>query len=187
MRLCFAILTRHGNTARDIMNVRNAILTLLTATAMLGGCADAIGRYPSLALREFETRRLAAPVEPPPAPAAPSPNSADSAPIAAIRAAAETAFTSFTAQQASAASVISRARGQSVESDAGSRALAVLADLSTLRSVTFVQLGDLDLLAADRAVLYESTDEIDAARSDVAAMIHQQDRVLANFRAEIGQ
>lgn len=117
----------------------------------------------------------------------PMPGPIDSAQIAAIRQAAGATFAAFARGQASAAASVGRARGQSADSNLRGQALVALADLSSRRSATFVHLGELDMLAGASAVAYKPTEEIDAARDDVAAMIAQQDKVLAALWAEMGQ
>lgn len=183
MTVCFAKRRWRGNGAQDMMSRQVASFTGLMMVVWLAGCASTPGRYPSLAMRDFETRPpgVSEPVDP-----APIPQAASSAQIAAIRAAAESAFANFTRQQPGAAAIVSRARGQSLENDTRGRAIVALADLSTQRSATYVHLGDLDQLAAQGTVDYKRTDAIDAARSEVAAMIAQQDKVLADLWAEMG-
>jgi hypothetical protein len=186
LRVCFAMRREHGNEARDIMRRQVASLTGLLMAVCLTGCASTAGRYPSLALRDFETRPQEASAAGAIAPQ-PLPPPVDPARIAAIRSAAQTAFGGFTRQQDDTAAMVSRARGQSIETDARSRALAALAELSSLRSATFVQLGDLDLLAANTAIEFGVTEDIDAARREVLAMVDQQDKVLGTLWLEMGQ
>lgn len=152
----------------------------------LAGCTSTPGRYPSLALREFETR----PAEPDATAINAAPQlvqPADSAEIAAIKQAAETAFAGFARKQAGTAALVRRARGQSADSNLRSEAVVALADLSTQRSAIFLQLAELDLLAAESAIAYKATQQVDAARTAVAAMIAEQDKVLAALWAEMGQ
>jgi len=161
-------------------------LGLLMATG-LAGCAGAGSRYPSLALRDFETRPFAAAAAPSQTSPLPAPRPVDLTRVAAIRDEARGTLAGFTRQQAGTATLVGRARGQSPDSEARGRALVALADLASRRSATFVHLGDLDLLAADAAIDFGMTKEIEAARAEVLGMVEQQDRALAALWTEMGQ
>lgn len=161
--------------------VRKKIFSGALSVVCLAGCVGDNSRYPSLALRDFETR---------PAPAAsgvagagdaqtPIPMAASAAQIGAIMTAAETAIAGFSRLQPIAANMVRQARGQSMESDARARAMVALADLNSQRSATYVHLGDLDQLAATGTAQYQRTDAIDAARSELAEEIARQDMVLS--------
>jgi hypothetical protein len=182
----FAMRRERGNATRYIMRVWIVSLAALMA-AGLAGCVGAESRYPSLALRDFETSPLAAAATASGAVPLPEPRPVDTARIAALRAAAETSSAEFSRREPSAATLVARARGQSAESDARARALVALADLSSRRSATFLHLGDLDLLAADTAIDFGWTQNIEAARSDVLTMVEQQDRALSALWTEMGQ
>jgi hypothetical protein len=108
-----------------------------------------------------------------------------SARIAAIRADAANAFGAFTRQQTTAAASVAQARGATSESDVRARALVALADLSSTRSTTHLHLAELDMLAVGSAITFASTDEINAARSEVVAMVKEQDKVLTDLWAEL--
>ncbi|MGY6552592.1 MAG: hypothetical protein ACXIT4_11995 [Erythrobacter sp.] len=161
----------------------------ITALLALTGCVDASSRYPSLALRDFETRPFgpAATSSEPAADAAVTapPAVIDRAGIMAILAAAQDSSARFAAQQPAAQRMVANARGRSVESDAQARAIVALADLSSLRSRTLVQLGELDMLIAASANMFAPTADIEAARSDVLAMIEQQNAVMTALWAEM--
>ncbi len=184
---CFAKLDWRDNRARDIMSVQKRFLWGLVGAASLAGCVGNSDRYPSLALREFETRTDPAPLQQPEETQPPIAEAASAAQIAAIKTAAETAFGQFTRLQPNVATMVRQARGQSVESNARARALVALADLNGQRSATYVHLGDLDQLAAAGTTQYQRTEKIDAARREVTAMIAQQDQVLTALWAEMGQ
>jgi hypothetical protein len=174
-----------GNDIRDYMRVHLASLAGLMMAVGLAGCAGGSGRYPSLALRDFETRPFTAAAST--VPPLPEPRPVDSARVAAIRAAAQTSFAEFSRQEPGAATLVGQARGQPLEADARARALVALADLSSRRSATVVPLGELDLLAADTAIEFGTMQEIEAARSDVLTMLEQQDRALSALWTEMGQ
>lgn len=168
------------------MRAMKASSTGLALAALLAGCTSTPDRYPSLAMRDFETR-LPEPADNATSTSAPVTRAADSAQIAAIRGAAEASFAGFVREQASTAALVGRARGQAADSNLRGEAVVALADLSSRRSAIFVQLAELDLLASKSAIEFMATDEIHAARDDVAAMIAKQDTVLAALWAEMGQ
>lgn len=157
----------------------------LAGSLALSGCASGAGPYPSLALRDAE-RRPYVPASVPVTPVAP-PTPADTTRIAALRQQAETAFDAFAQKQPGAANLVARARGQGMESDARARALVALADLTSLRSATFVPLGELDLLAAEAAAAYGETAPITAAQTAVLALVERQDAALGSLWGELGQ
>lgn len=161
---------------------RSSVMGL--AAMSLAACAGSASRYPSLALRDVERQEGAA--------RGPSIAVADAAPIdqariTALEASAQSAFERFMRQQPDAAALVARARGQGAESDARGRALVALADLTALRSATFVPLGELDRIAADTAVDYGDTLPVAAAQAAVLALIAEQDRSLGELWGELGQ
>ncbi|MEM8724961.1 MAG: hypothetical protein AAGE86_05495, partial [Pseudomonadota bacterium] len=85
------------------------------------------------------------------------------------------------AAQSSAGRLVSGARGTSAESDARARALIALADLSSKRSNTAIALGDIDLLAAQGATEFATSNELEAAQTLVVDLLDQQDRALATL------
>ena len=152
-------------------------------------CAGSADRYPSLALRDFERRSVvgAAPASPPAAPAAAGLSADESARIAALVTRAEQCEAAFARQQAGSAALVRRARGQGRDSAARATALVALADLTTLRSATFLPLGELDLLAAEAAANNRDTASIAAAQTAVLAQIARQDAALSALWQELGQ
>lgn len=150
----------------------------------LAACASTPSRYPSLALRDVE--RHAIPVAGPSVAVA-QPAPIDSARIAALQSSAEDAFARFTRQQPAAATLVARARGRGIESNARAQAVVALADLTALRSATFVPLGELDRLAAETAADYGETAGVAAAQAAVLALIAQQDAALRALWGELGQ
>jgi hypothetical protein len=161
----------------------------LTGALAVAACAGGADRYPSLALRDFEKRTsaVAAPISPPAAPAAPSLPAAERARIAALVTRAEQSAAAFAKQQPESIALVRRARGQGGDSAARAAALVALADLTALRSATFVPLGELDLLAAEASANYGDTAPIAAAQTAVLAQIARQDAALSALWQELGQ
>jgi hypothetical protein len=165
------------------MNVRRKIWVLLPLIAGLGACAGSDARYPSLAMRPFET----APPPPTPEPSAePTRPLANPATLADLVARAVAADAAFTREQPAAAQLARAATGQLVESNARARALVAMADLAARRGTTTAVLADLDRLAADSAVTFAPAQDIEAARTQVAALVVGQDLAMQRLWEVMG-
>jgi hypothetical protein len=162
---------------------RPKISALLPLVAVLSACAAGDSRYPSLAMRPFETA-------PPPAGTAPAAEPtrplADSAQLAALVSRAVSADAEFARQQTNAAQLARAAAGQSVESNARARALVAMADLAAKRGATSAVLADLDGLAANSAVTFAPAQEVEAARAQVLGLVTGQDAAMARLWDVIG-
>lgn len=154
------------------------------AALSLAACAGSASRYPSLALRDVERQEGMARG---PSIAVADPAPIDEARINALRTSAQTAFDRFVRQRPTAAALVARGRGQGSESDARGRAMVALADLTALRSATFVPLSELDRMAAETAIDYGNTAPVAAAQAAVLALIAEQDRSLGELWGELGQ
>ncbi|WP_324075020.1 MAG: hypothetical protein RSE14_00100 [Erythrobacter sp.] len=166
-----------------MMTLRRTNLALLPLIAVLSGCAGSDSRYPSLAMRPFETAAPPAAVEPAPAPIRPL---ADPAQLAALMERAMAADTAFTGQQPTAAALARAASGQPVESNARARALVAMADLASKRGATSSVLADLDQLAAASATSFAPAQDIEAVRTRVAALVAGQDAAMTRLWEVIG-
>lgn len=156
---------------------RLALVMPLTACA--GGSAD----YPSLAIRDAE--RVEGTFEPAPAPE-PSPQPVQPSPdllqrLAQLRTAAASAHQAFLETAPGTRRAVEAARGTGVESKSWAAAQVALADLDSARSQTAVPLGDLELMFANAALAFELREPIADTRSDVAAMVAQEDAILAEL------
>jgi hypothetical protein len=162
---------------------RPKISVLLPLVAVLSACAAGDTRYPSLAMRPFETA-------PPPADTAPTAQPtrplADSAQLAALVSRAVSADAEFARQQTAAAQLARAAAGQSVESNARARALVAMADLAAKRGATSAVLADLDGLAANSAVTFAPEQEVEAARAQVLGLVTSQDAAMARLWGVMG-
>jgi hypothetical protein len=172
----------------------------LLASALLGGCASASDKYPSLAIRDAERTGAVPDATPEPTSTAPDRSNtpvASSAPVTREPTPLNTLSTSRIAQSRSLARrehgqfmrklpaarrAVSAARGASQTSNAWGDAMVALADLDTHRSQTSVALGDLDAMLADSRVGLSALGSIAPAQREVAGMIRQQDRALASLR-----
>ena len=165
-----------------LMRLKNCFLLILIA--VLCACAGDDGRYPSLAMRPFETEPPSSPAPPSAEPARPL---ADTLQLAELSARAVRANDNFVHQQPVAAQLARGAAGQNVESNARARALVAMADLAASRGATSAVLADLDRLVADSAVSFAATDEIEAARARVLAFVEGQDAAMARLWEVMGQ
>ena len=160
------------------------ISMLFGLIAVLSGCAADKTRYPSLALRPFETGAL--PVTPAPE-ALPAIRPATSpAALAALRDKAATAHAGFLQREADITRIARSAAGQSVESNARATALVAMADLTSQRGATSAVLADLDLLAAEGATTLNPDPALVAIQTEVAALIARQDAGIAQLWDIIG-
>lgn len=143
----------------------------------LSACAGGDGRYPSLALRPFETAPVAETPQPPPPIRPPF----DPVRLAALRDRATAAHAAFESQQRIAAPLARAAVGQSMESNARAAALVALADLRSKRGATAAVLADLDLLTAEAATALAPDPALTAVQSDVTALLVREDEALAQL------
>lgn len=180
MPLSDGVVTRRG----VYMLVRRKTCLLLPLIAGLCACAGADGRYPSLAMRPFET---APPGSPAPPPAEPTRPLADTRQLAGLSARAVKANDDFNRQQPVAAQLARAAAGQGVESNTRARALVAMADLAASRGATSAVLAELDRLVADSAVSFAPAGEIEATRARVLAFVEGQDAAMARLWEVMGQ
>ena len=157
----------------------------IVLAAMLGGCAAADGRYPSLAVRDAE--RVSGTINPS-APDIQTPiTPLNLAPIKAAIARAEAANSKFASQTVEVRTLVAAARGSGLDSDRRSHALAALAGLTSLRGQTALALADIDLLEAKAASGFERTQEIREAQSAVVRLVMAQDEALDSLSAQLAR
>jgi hypothetical protein len=163
--------------------------TAALALASLAACASTGDRYPSLAIRDAERISGEFAVAPSTPEVAPVPRlPADTlGRIGALRTQAASAHQKFVAAVPGARNAVGNARGAGVEDDRWAGAQVALADLDSSRSEAAIALGDLDLLFADAAIEQAQREEIVAARSEVTALIAEEDLILAELRGALGQ
>lgn len=165
------------------MLVRRKICLLLPLIAGLCACAGGDGRYPTLAMRPFET----APPTPSPVATQPTRPVADSATIAALVERASLSHAGFARQEKIAARLARTAAGQSIESEARAAALVAMADLASQRAGILAVLAELDLLAAEAATTFAPVAEIDTARQTIAALVGSEDAAVTRLWETLGQ
>ncbi|MXO89738.1 hypothetical protein [Pontixanthobacter aquaemixtae] len=167
--------------------MRNGTLTLsvLLSCTILAGCASSGKTYPSLAIRDAE--RVSGFFEAP-EPLEPAPLRAEIAgQLDQIRAESANSHRAFMAAAPRARRTVASGVGAAVTSDSWAAAQVAMADLDSLRSVTAVALGDLDLLYVDATLAFEQRQAVAAARDEVIGYVREEDRVLAELRGNFGR
>lgn len=164
-------------------NARSKSLAPLLLMAVLPACAAQDDRFPSLALRPFET---ASPGTPSPSPSGPLRPVADPATIAALRNRANTAHSAYLRSENSAERIARSAAGRSIETNARAAAFVAMADLASQRGATSAVLADVDLLAAAAATALAPDPALDAVQAEVAALVAREDAGIARLWAEMG-
>jgi hypothetical protein len=162
-------------------------LALSLLALPLAACAAGSGDYPSLAIRDAErvegSFETGTPAEPP---SPPEPPSADLlGRLSQLQAQATDAHRAFLEAAPGARRAVAAAQGASVTTNSYAEAQIALADLDSHRSRAAVALGDLDLLFADATLAFEVRAPIAETRSEVAALIAEEDAILAELRGSL--
>lgn len=147
--------------------------------AAVAACAAPQGEFPSLAIRDAE--RITGTATPAPAnpytPPAPAPATLDR--LGQLQAEATAAHAAFTTQAARDRVVIAGLAGAATGSEAWAAGSAALGELEGMRGRTMIALADLDRIHVDAAVAGEDLACIATVRDAVAAMVAQEDAVIA--------
>ncbi|MFB0610899.1 hypothetical protein [Aurantiacibacter poecillastricola] len=160
--------------------VRSLFLVL---TLSLGACASAGEDYPSLALRELERESGTMAVEPAPPPPPTAPSTLGE--LDDLAAAAREAHADFLAALPRARSLTSGAAGAPRGSEAWSRAQVGIAELESQRSEAMIALADLDRIYVDAATSALSTEGIASVRSEIDALVDEQDAAISQLLAQL--
>ncbi len=166
----------------------------LAALLALSACNADRSRFPSLSIRPAERAYNGGQQ----AATAPTPTPSETATtdlparVAALRDKAAASHARFTAQQAAAAALINAAKGSAPGTEAWSRAAIALAGLSSARGEGMIALSDLDrlLIAATETAAVGSDADLKAvapAHSEVAALLGEEDRTIAEFGDKLGK
>ena len=156
------------------------------SASLLAGCVGSSDRYPSLATRDAEraagTFQPVNPVAATPAPA----STATLSRVEQLLEDARLAHTEFLDATPSARTDVEAAIATGPEDNAWSIAQVSLADLDSHRSLAAIALSDLDLLYADATLEFSDREQIDDARSHVAAILSEEDATLDELRGLLG-
>ena len=164
-------------------------LTTFALLFTLAGCAAAKNDYPSLQIRDVEraqgqfTPTPAKPLDVPPVPVAVSGTLAEQ--LATLGQQAQASHQAFLKQVPAASRLADAARGSAIGSDAWASAQVALASLDSARSNTAISLAELDTIQISRTTASEDTAAVDAARTQVLALISDEDATLTQLRQGI--
>lgn len=159
------------------------LLGLVPLVALLSACVAGHDRYPSLALRPFETGAAPILTPEPPLPIRPA---TPAARLAELRGAAASSDSAFSAREGDAARLARAAAGQPFESEARAAAMVAMADLDSKRAATAGTLATLDGLAAEAAGALSPDPAVVAAQGEVAALLARQDEAIARLWKVMG-
>jgi len=161
-------------------NSKNTLGQVLLVAALTGCAADA-GRYPSLAMRPFESG---------PAPETPAPPvirpATPAARLAELRGAATASHAAFLAREDDAGRLVRGAAGQPFESASRAAALVALADLDSKRGATAGTLAALDTLAAEAAAALSPDPALRQTQTEIAALLAREDEGIARLWKAMG-
>lgn len=158
-------------------------LYALPSLALLSACASPSAEYPSLAIRDIERVNGTMEVEPAPPPAPPA---ATLATLDDLGATARAAHDRFMAAAPQARSIANSAVGANRGSDAWARAQVAIADLEAQRSQTMIALADLDRIFVEASTAAQDTESIAAVRSQIDALVAQQDALIRSLLTTVG-
>lgn len=154
------------------------LLTLLLVVP-IAACAAPDEGYPTLAIRDVERTAGTMEVEPAPPPPAPAP--ATLASVAELAEAAREAHADFLDAAPRARSITRSAAGAARGSENWAQAQVAIANLEAQRSETMIALADLDRIFVDAATSAQATESIEAVRSDIDALVEQQNALIESL------
>jgi hypothetical protein len=167
----------------------SALLAALPATLLLGACASGGGgssAYPSLDIRESE--RVIGTIDAPQTPSfVPAPTSpATLADLDSLATLARTAHQRFVAASSEANRIVRGAAGSAVGTDGWARAQVAVANLESIRSDAMIALADIDRLHVEAHVGGGDITRSEAVRSEVSALVTEEDRLITGLLASLG-
>ncbi len=148
---------------------------------VLVACASPADKYPSLAIRDNERMSgvIAAPATEPYVPADPVPATLEQ--VDSLAAQARAAHEAFLAAAPETRSRVAAARGADVGSDAWSAAQVAMANLESRRNPALVALASLDRVYTDISSEGRAIAPIEATHAEVAALVDEQDALIAGL------
>lgn len=158
-------------------------LSPLLPLALLAACASPSAEYPSLAVRDIE--RVSGTMEVEPAPPLPQPAPATLAQLDDLAATARAAHERFMAAAPQARTVTQSAAGTQPGSDSWARAQVAIADLEAQRSQAMIALADLDRIYVEATTSAQDTDSIARVRSQIDALVSEQDDTIRALLATL--
>ena len=168
------------------MNANSNRLLIASCSILiaLSGCAADNGRYPSLAIRDYE--RTSGQFTPAPVEITPTQPVVTSGELSEILAQARSSHESFLASAPRVDSLVIRAGGLSPESNDWAVAQVALADLIAQRGVTATALSNIDSLEVEAATTFAPTEDIRSAAMEVDALVAEEDSILEALKLQLG-
>lgn len=168
------------------MKSRNTLPLAAAACLLLSACGESQG-YPSLAIRDSErvSGSMDAPAAAPFTPAPATPATLDQ--LESLHQSAREAHNRFVGAANEARSPVSRAVGSAAGSDSWAQAQVAVASLESIRSDVMVALADIDRLFVDAAVGGGEIAQLEAARNDVAMLVDEENRRIAELLSALGR
>lgn len=171
------VLTRVSSRAFSMAVPAFALLPLL------GACAAAGEGYPSLATRDIERTGGVMEVVPAPPPSPPAPSTLTT--LEDLEATARAAHADFLAAAPRARALASTARSAARGSEQWSVAQVAIADLESTRSEAMIALADLDRIFVDAATSAQATESISVIRSEIEALVAEENAVIESLLATL--
>ncbi|WP_340589393.1 hypothetical protein [Erythrobacter alti] len=169
------------------MTKQARLLVSSLCCALLAACASPSGDYPSLAIRDSErwigTMDAAEPQ--PYLPPAPDASAIDQ--VGALAAQASTIHAEFLAAESAVRRLATAARGSSAGSDSWASAQVGIADLESRRSQAMIALADLDRVFVETSNAGLSVAQIGDVRSEVVALVEQENAIIADLLSTVGR
>ncbi|WP_338243860.1 hypothetical protein [Aurantiacibacter hainanensis] len=163
--------------------VQARLLLSAALVSLLAACASPEGAYPSLAVRDVE--RISGSMEVEPAPLLEPPAPATLANLEDLAENARAAHQRFLAAAPDARAITNAAAGASRGSEAWARAQVAIANLEAQRSQTMIALADMDRIYVDAATSAVTTESITEVRSDIDALVEEQNALIQSLLATL--
>ncbi len=167
----------------QVPRLSSSVFFSLALFPLLAACAATGEGYPTLATRDIERMGGAMEVEPAPPPPPPAP--ATLATLEELEATARAAHAEFLAAAPRARTLAAAASGAARGSERWAVAQVAIADLESTRSEAMIALADLDRIFVEAATSAQSTDSITAVRSDIDALVAEEDAVIGSLLATV--
>lgn len=159
-------------------------LLVFALLPLVSACAGAGEDYPTLAVRDVERAGGMMEVEPAPPPPPPAPSTLTS--LDDLAATARAAHAEFLAAAPRARTLASAASGAARGSERWAVAQVAIADLESKRSDAMIALADMDRIFVEAATSATATDSISEVRSEIDALVAEEDAVIQSLLATVG-
>ncbi|MWV28521.1 hypothetical protein [Aurantiacibacter rhizosphaerae] len=152
---------------------------------LVAACAATGDEYPSLSTRDIERTGGVMEVEPAPPPPQPAPEKL--ATLDELAATARAAHAQFLAAAPRARSLAASASGAAPGSERWAVAQVAIADLESKRSEVMIALADIDRIFVEAATSAQDTDSVTAVRTEIDALVAEENAVISGLLATVGR